>query len=90
MVDVVVRVRVAAVVEVDDVVADDVAERLAQRRGDAALALLVLDLGLRGLGLGLSIVKELAVANGGDVALEPAESGGLDAVVLLRRAPTST
>jgi signal transduction histidine kinase len=41
-------------------------------------------------GLGLAIVKELALANGGDVTLDRAPSGGLDAVVKLRRASAGT
>jgi signal transduction histidine kinase len=36
-------------------------------------------------GLGLSIVRELVVGDGGDVALEPSASGGLEVVVRLRR-----
>ena len=39
-----------------------------------------------GFGLGLAIVYRLAAADGGEVALEAAASGGLDAVVRLRRA----
>jgi two-component system sensor histidine kinase MprB len=35
-------------------------------------------------GLGLSIVRELVVGDGGDVALEPATGGGLEVVVRLR------
>jgi signal transduction histidine kinase len=36
-------------------------------------------------GLGLSIVRELVVGDGGDVALEPSASGGLEVVVRVRR-----
>jgi CheY-like chemotaxis protein len=36
-------------------------------------------------GLGLAIVRELVVADGGSVQLHPAASGGLEAVVRLRR-----
>jgi signal transduction histidine kinase len=36
-------------------------------------------------GLGLSIVRELVVGDGGDVALEPSAAGGLEVVVRLRR-----
>jgi len=36
-------------------------------------------------GLGLSIVRELVVGDGGDVALEPSTSGGLEVVVRMRR-----
>jgi signal transduction histidine kinase len=36
-------------------------------------------------GLGLSIVRELVVGDGGDVALEPSAGGGLEVVVRLRR-----
>ncbi len=36
-------------------------------------------------GLGLSIVRELVVGDGGDVALEPSASGGLEVVVRMRR-----
>jgi signal transduction histidine kinase len=36
-------------------------------------------------GLGLSIVRELVVGDGGDVALEPSPSGGLEVVVRMRR-----
>ena len=36
-------------------------------------------------GLGLSIVRELVVSDGGDVTLEPSASGGLEVVVQLRR-----
>jgi signal transduction histidine kinase len=36
-------------------------------------------------GLGLAIVRELVVADGGDVRLEPSASGGLEVVVRLRR-----
>jgi signal transduction histidine kinase len=39
-----------------------------------------------GFGLGLAIVQRLATADGGDVSLETASSGGLEAVVRLRRA----
>ncbi len=42
---------------------------------------------LGGSGLGLSIVRKLARADGGDVALNEAPSGGLDAVLFLDRAP---
>ena len=38
-------------------------------------------------GLGLAIVRELVVSDGGDVALEESESGGLEVVVRLRPAP---
>jgi signal transduction histidine kinase len=38
-------------------------------------------------GLGLSIVRELVVGDGGDVALEPSASGGLEVVVHMRRSP---
>jgi signal transduction histidine kinase len=38
-----------------------------------------------GFGLGLAIVQRLAAADGGEVALETASSGGLEAVVRLRR-----
>jgi len=37
-------------------------------------------------GLGLSIVRELVVGDGGEVALAEAEGGGLEAIVRLRRA----
>src|SRR5262249_54478424 len=36
-------------------------------------------------GLGLSIVRELVVGDGGDVALEPSPAGGLEVVVRMRR-----
>jgi signal transduction histidine kinase len=36
-------------------------------------------------GLGLSIVRELVVGDGGDVALEPSSAGGLEVVVRMRR-----
>jgi signal transduction histidine kinase len=36
-------------------------------------------------GLGLSIVRELVVGDGGDIALEPSASGGLEVVVRVRR-----
>lgn len=36
-------------------------------------------------GLGLSIVRELVVGDGGDVTLEPSASGGLEVVVRMRR-----
>jgi signal transduction histidine kinase len=36
-------------------------------------------------GLGLSIVRELVVGDGGDITLEPAGSGGLEVVVRMRR-----
>jgi signal transduction histidine kinase len=36
-------------------------------------------------GLGLSIVRELVVGDGGDVALEPSAAGGLEVVVRMRR-----
>jgi signal transduction histidine kinase len=36
-------------------------------------------------GLGLSIVRELIVGDGGDVALEPSAAGGLEVVVRMRR-----
>lgn len=38
-----------------------------------------------GTGLGLAIAQRLVTADGGRIALEPAPSGGLDAVVRLRR-----
>jgi signal transduction histidine kinase len=38
-------------------------------------------------GLGLAIVRELVVSDGGDVSLEESESGGLEVVVRLRPAP---
>ena len=38
-----------------------------------------------GSGLGLAIVRQLVEADGGTVALEESPSGGLTAVVLLRR-----
>jgi signal transduction histidine kinase len=45
-------------------------------------------------GLGLSIVRELVVGDGGDVTLEPSASGGLEVLVRLRRSdaapPSST
>jgi signal transduction histidine kinase len=37
-------------------------------------------------GLGLAIVRQLAVANGGSIALEAPDGGGLDAVLCLHRA----
>ncbi|MFF1612342.1 ATP-binding protein [Amycolatopsis sp. NPDC058278] len=40
-----------------------------------------------GSGLGLTIVAQLARAAGGDITLESAAGGGLDATVRLRRAP---
>ena len=43
-----------------------------------------------GTGLGLAIVKELVGASGGTVSLLEAETGGVDAVVRLPRAPIST
>ena len=43
--------------------------------------------GRRGSGLGLAIVERLVVSDGGRVGLQPAEGGGLDAVVRLRAAP---
>jgi signal transduction histidine kinase len=36
-------------------------------------------------GLGLSIVRELVVGDGGEVALEPSASGGLEVIVRMRR-----
>jgi signal transduction histidine kinase len=42
---------------------------------------------LGGSGLGLSIVRKLARADGGEVELRPAPGGGLDAVVVLPAAP---
>ncbi|MBK9180684.1 MAG: HAMP domain-containing protein [Acidimicrobiales bacterium] len=42
---------------------------------------------LGGSGLGLSIVARLVAADGGTVGLEPAPTGGIDAVVRLRSAP---
>jgi signal transduction histidine kinase len=36
-------------------------------------------------GLGLAIVRELVVGDGGDVALEPSAAGGLEVVVRMRR-----
>ncbi len=36
-------------------------------------------------GLGLSIVRELVMGDGGDVALEPSAAGGLEVVVRMRR-----
>ena len=36
-------------------------------------------------GLGLAIVRELVVGDGGDVALEPSPSGGLEVIVRMRR-----
>ena len=42
-----------------------------------------------GSGLGLAIVKRLVVADGGEVGLRPADGGGTDAVVRLRRASSS-
>jgi signal transduction histidine kinase len=36
-------------------------------------------------GLGLSIVRELVVGDGGDVALEPSAAGGLEVIVRMRR-----
>ena len=36
-------------------------------------------------GLGLSIVRELVVGDGGEIALEPSGSGGLEVVVRMRR-----
>jgi signal transduction histidine kinase len=38
-------------------------------------------------GLGLSIVRELVVGDGGDVSLEPSVTGGLEVVVRMRRSP---
>ena len=40
-------------------------------------------------GLGLSIVRELVVGDGGDVALEPSATGGLEVVVRMRRSDVS-
>jgi len=42
-----------------------------------------------GSGLGLAIVKRLVVADGGEVELQPATGGGIDAVVRLRAASSS-
>ena len=36
-------------------------------------------------GLGLSIVRELVRGDGGDVALEPSASGGLEVIVRMKR-----
>jgi signal transduction histidine kinase len=44
------------------------------------------DSGHRGSGLGLSIVQKLVQADGGDVTLDEAPSGGLDVRIRLRRA----
>jgi signal transduction histidine kinase len=41
-------------------------------------------------GLGLSIVRELVVGDGGDVALEPSAAGGLEVVVRMRRSEVPT
>ena len=41
-----------------------------------------------GSGLGLSIVRRLARADGGDAELRDAPGGGIDAVVRLRRVAT--
>ena len=41
-----------------------------------------------GFGLGLAIVERLLVADGGEIELREAASGGLDAVMRLRRAAT--
>ncbi|MGW7242955.1 sensor histidine kinase [Streptomyces sp. NPDC054804] len=43
-----------------------------------------------GTGLGLPMVRQLTRAGGGEVALEPAGGGGLDAVVRLRRVEQPT
>ncbi|MEV5872923.1 HAMP domain-containing sensor histidine kinase [Streptomyces sp. NPDC052101] len=43
-----------------------------------------------GTGLGLPMVRQLTRASGGEVTLEPAAGGGLDAVVRLRHAVTRT
>jgi signal transduction histidine kinase len=43
-----------------------------------------------GTGLGLPIVEQLTRASGGHVALDPAPGRGIDAVVRLRPATTST
>ncbi len=40
-----------------------------------------------GSGLGLAVVRQLAVASGGDARLEESPTGGIDAVVRLARAP---
>jgi signal transduction histidine kinase len=40
-------------------------------------------------GLGLSIVRELVVGDGGEIALEPSPSGGLEVIVRLRRSDTA-
>ena len=39
-------------------------------------------------GLGLAIVRKLVVSDGGDVALAESPSGGLEAIVRMRRAPS--
>jgi signal transduction histidine kinase len=36
-------------------------------------------------GLGLSIVRELVVGDGGEIALVPSASGGLEVIVRMRR-----
>ena len=43
--------------------------------------------GLGGSGLGLAIVRKLVDADGGSVELRPREGGGIDATVVLPRAP---
>jgi signal transduction histidine kinase len=40
-------------------------------------------------GLGLSIVRELVLGDGGDVALEPSAAGGLEVVVRMKRSETT-
>jgi len=42
-----------------------------------------------GFGLGLAIVRQLVVADGGDVVLGPAVSGGLEVIVTMPAAPPS-
>jgi signal transduction histidine kinase len=37
-------------------------------------------------GLGLAIVRELVVSDGGDIALAPSRAGGLEVIVRVRRA----
>jgi signal transduction histidine kinase len=45
--------------------------------------------GTSGFGLGLAIVRQLVVADGGDVALDSSEAGGLEVTVSLPAAPRS-